>query len=238
MWIHKLTPWATWEEYTRVYNMLSSARLADKQLAIEEVKRWTLRCGSSSVPLYVDSTGRLMEAMLRDESMVTSTDQHNGAAYAFLQELYAFSIIRVVSGLLDPVMAQRNLSYQHEAADELELPKWLVQVRNDCTHRDIPTLATLRLAAKQAMLFVQSTYWAPQVEDISEHYFKSGYTEKTRHALWQLMEVNRRWKEDLANIHRLYNQQNDSVGDNSLGTEKRPKKRRRTSVNWLEMTHR
>jgi ribosomal biogenesis protein LAS1 len=44
-------------------------------------------------------------------------------------------------------------------AERIGLPRWLVDVRHETTHMQLPSLAALRLAASQCLDWLNLNYW-------------------------------------------------------------------------------
>eukprot|EP00850_Spirogloea_muscicola_P010091 SM000058S18521 [mRNA] locus=s58:295462:298536:+ [translate_table: standard] len=72
------------------------------------------------------------------------------------------AIVRLVNGVAD--QAQRGLYAQPVAslAAAAGLPAFLVDIRHESAHNQLPTLPLLRLASKQALLWLEVNYWEAQ----------------------------------------------------------------------------
>eukprot|EP00850_Spirogloea_muscicola_P017031 SM000142S00545 [mRNA] locus=s142:315406:318549:+ [translate_table: standard] len=72
------------------------------------------------------------------------------------------AIVRLVNGVAD--QAQRGLYAQPVAslAAAAGLPAFLVDIRHESAHNQLPTLSLLRLASKQALAWLEVNYWEAQ----------------------------------------------------------------------------
>lgn len=80
-----------------------------------------------------------------------------------LQLLYSMVITRAVNGLVDGgqqgVYALSVLSL----AEKIGLPGWIVEIRHDSTHNQLPALPVLRSAAHHLMRWYDENYWTVQM---------------------------------------------------------------------------
>ncbi len=75
---------------------------------------------------------------------------------------YSMVIVRTVNGLVDAsqqgVFAESVLSLAHR----INLPGWIVELRHDATHNEMPSISVLRAAASQLLSWLFDYYWNPQ----------------------------------------------------------------------------
>ena len=62
----------------------------------------------------------------------------------------------------------RSPSRSPSPNQEIKLPTALVDLRHECTHQRLPSLAGLRLAADEALLWLHEQYWMPQREVLTQ----------------------------------------------------------------------
>ena len=88
------------------------------------------------------------------------------ASEAELRHMYAMALVRLVNGLADA--GQRGEYARSVAAlcEAMGLPDWMVDVRHDATHNDLPSLCVLRLAARRALWWLQHHYWAAHLSSV------------------------------------------------------------------------
>jgi ribosomal biogenesis protein LAS1 len=76
--------------------------------------------------------------------------------------MYAMALIRGINGLADIMQQQRSFAGSVASlCAELGLPGWLVDLRHDASHNDLPSLPTLRLAAQTFLSFLGERFWKP-----------------------------------------------------------------------------
>lgn len=85
-----------------------------------------------------------------------------------LQLLYSMVVIRAVNGLVDcnqqGVFASSILSL----AERIGLPAWIVELRHDSTHNQLPSLSVLRAASRYLLTWFRLNYWDPQQARLEE----------------------------------------------------------------------
>ena len=84
-----------------------------------------------------------------------------------LRLLYSIAVIRAVNGLVDA----RQQSYYAESvlslATSMGIASWIVELRHDATHNELPSLSTLRDACNHLLNWLQSKYWSQQSDYLS-----------------------------------------------------------------------
>lgn len=75
-----------------------------------------------------------------------------------LSMLYSMAILRLVNGVVEKTRKKNGISIA-EAADAIGIPKMLVDIRDEGSHRDLPSLQLLRLASDKALDWLVSHYW-------------------------------------------------------------------------------
>jgi ribosomal biogenesis protein LAS1 len=87
----------------------------------------------------------------------------NGALSSMeLRMAYSTAILRGVNGLADAL--QQNRAYAASVAslcEQMGLPGWLVDIRHEAAHNDLPSLSVLRLATKTFLGYLEERYWVP-----------------------------------------------------------------------------
>lgn len=76
----------------------------------------------------------------------------------------ASALVRLVNSLVDPL--QQGLYARPVAllAAELGLPGWLVELRHAATHDDLPSVAVLVEAGREALAYLDKAYWRPTLD--------------------------------------------------------------------------
>lgn len=71
------------------------------------------------------------------------------------------AIMRFVNGVVEKTRKKTEVSIG-EAAEVLGIPRMLIDVRHEGSHRDLPSLRLVRLASIKALDWLKSYYWEPQ----------------------------------------------------------------------------
>mmetsp|Transcript_8990 Transcript_8990/g.26133 ORF Transcript_8990/g.26133 Transcript_8990/m.26133 type:complete len:440 (-) Transcript_8990:1203-2522(-) len=153
----RLVPWCSWEEWRWVRDGLYSGDAVAARPALDRVKAWETR---QALPQAVLMTARLVEARLVDDDAAGSGG--GAASGAALQLMYALAIVRSVNGLADSLQKGVTARSVSSAANQLGLPPWLVDMRHDAAHNDLPSLGTLRMGADHLLGWYHQNYWARQ----------------------------------------------------------------------------
>ena len=155
-----ITAWTSWEEWQEVYGWLFAI---DDPLArargIQRVATWRSR---GRVPLAVEATASLAESALAATEAIGAPSE-----YA-VRLMLAMVITRFVNGVVDPLQQYARAASVKRLAHEIQLPVSLVELRHECTHNRLPSLANVRLAAEQALLWLHEHYWMPQRNVLSQ----------------------------------------------------------------------
>lgn len=157
----KVTAWSSWAEWQLVYEQLTSPDLARRALGVCRVQTWRSR---ARLPVAVDVTASFVEAMLHDPELNTSTATPRSDHE--LQMLYSMCIIRLVNGIVDHAQRRATASSISMLTQELDWPQWFVDLRHEATHRQLPSLHLLRIAAKEAVWLLFERFWRPQQEQL------------------------------------------------------------------------
>ncbi|DBA73872.1 TPA: hypothetical protein ACH3X2_009526 [Trebouxia sp. C0005] len=155
MAIGRVVPWANWEQWSAVYRGLFADDAAQKSVALEQLSVWRCR---GKVPLAVDVTACLTEINIRDQHSHVSTT----ASDEVLRLEYSMAIVRMVNGISDKAQKGKTATSVSSNAAAAGLPRLLVDVRHEASHNDMPSLSLLRLAAAQALDWLQAAYWQRQ----------------------------------------------------------------------------
>jgi Las1-like len=75
---------------------------------------------------------------------------------------YSSALVRCVNGVLDAYQDGAVSTSLAAVARRIGMPEALISMRHDVTHGDLPSLATLRIAAGVALQWMLAVYWRPQ----------------------------------------------------------------------------
>jgi ribosomal biogenesis protein LAS1 len=183
----RATPWSNPSEFDYVGRCLSNAtclfedhndimplnELSFNELiyGIKQCELWRIRAENGRLPHSVEITCSLAELLLRDaEQHQVILEQNNTGnkrnSYDVTSSLslrlsYASAIIRGVNGIADSMQKNRALNGSSVAhlCSTIGIPLWVVDLRHDAAHNDLPSLVALRLAAKVLLRFLIDRYW-------------------------------------------------------------------------------
>jgi hypothetical protein len=85
-----------------------------------------------------------------------------------LRLLLSCSLIRTVNQLLDSRQQQQFAQPLTRLAGEIDMPVSLVELRHDATHRALPALHLLQMAARDALDWLRASYWSVQSQKIAD----------------------------------------------------------------------
>jgi ribosomal biogenesis protein LAS1 len=143
--------------------LLDNASLAELKHALHTVSMWKARSEHGRIPHSMDTTFVLAQAAWRDaQSSSAVADALSAPSSVELRMSYATAILRGVNGLADAL--QQNRAYAASVAslcEQMGLPTWLVDVRHEAAHNDLPSLPVLRLATKTFLGYLEERYWVP-----------------------------------------------------------------------------
>jgi Las1-like len=162
----KSFPARSWRELDRVGEALlgrGDAERAGGLLSVAEalhiVDIWRLR--QSNLPHAIECTASIA-AILSKEDQYTEHEQ---------RLLLSAVVTRSVNGLAD--VLQRNRAVAASVAGlcaQLGMPAWIVQLRHEATHQELPPLPTLRMGATSLLSFLDSIFWTPLRQTHDEAY--------------------------------------------------------------------
>ncbi|KAJ7960524.1 LAS1-like protein [Quillaja saponaria] len=155
---HKLVPWLSWDEWVFVKNSLFSKSPDSVASALQRISTWRSR---GCLPVVIDVTATIIEIQQKDPYY--RGDKTNDASLSenLLALLYCGAIIRLVNGLVDKTRKKEEISLA-VAADAIDIPRMLIDVRHEGTHGDLPALQVARSASIRALDWLKYYYWKPQ----------------------------------------------------------------------------
>lgn len=133
--------------------------------ALERVAVWKIR--SPRIGHAIESTAALSQILWRDQMELDgeATKKSGAGPLTTTLELrlsYSCAILRTINGLADTLQQQRSTASSVALlCAELGVPPWLVAIRHEATHNQVPPLPTLRLAANALMQYFSTVYWVP-----------------------------------------------------------------------------
>ena len=150
--------------------------------ALRSVAVWRDRAEGGRLPHSVETSAALASVLLED---ATAHDSDGGSAHSYmyyhhghhgrspselsLRMSYASAVIRATNGLADASVTNRGMKkpgYGVSVAalcERIGIPGWVVDMRHDAAHNDLPSLPSLRLASKTLLGYLGDRYWSELV---------------------------------------------------------------------------
>lgn len=75
-------------------------------------------------------------------------------------------VVRAINGLVDTSQQGVYADSVASIASRMDLPSWLVELRHDSTHNQLPTISVLQAASSQLLSWYVANYWSKQEERI------------------------------------------------------------------------
>ncbi|KAG9157669.1 hypothetical protein Leryth_014189 [Lithospermum erythrorhizon] len=148
----------SWDEWCFVKDALFSSSFSEVSAAIRRVATWRSR---GCIPVAVDVTASIIEIRQKDPFFRNVIDGNAEQSEEMLSMLYSMAIMRLVNGVVERTRKKNEISIA-EAADAIDLPRMLIDVRHEGSHRELPSLPLVRLASSKALDWLKSYYWQPQ----------------------------------------------------------------------------
>ncbi|KAL0330984.1 UNVERIFIED_CONTAM: hypothetical protein Sangu_1643900 [Sesamum angustifolium] len=158
----KLVPWMSWDEWKFVKESLFSSSPDSVASALQRISTWRSR-GCTAVAIEV--TASIVEIQQQDPFFRNDLNESASQSEEMLAMLYCMAIMRLVNGVVEKTRKKNEISIG-EAADAIGIPRMLIDIRHEGSHRDLPSLQLVRLASKKALDWLVSYYWKPQEEAI------------------------------------------------------------------------
>lgn len=161
---YKRVPWISWDEWNFVRDSLFSSSPDSVGKAVQRIAVWKIR---GSLPIVVDATAAIIEIHQIDPKFRKDLKEDDLISERRLASEYCMAILRLVNGVVDQDRNKRGKKDKkelsiNEAANEIGLPRMLIDIRHEASHRDIPSLQLLREASVKALDWIKFYYWEPQ----------------------------------------------------------------------------
>ena len=162
----RIVPWISSQEWMDVYNNIFDSpdlnateppKLKDFESvsqAVKHMKLWQFR-SENRLPVSVESTLIFLEILL-------SEDSPNAVSQYQIQVMYAMAITRFVNGLVDQQQKGAYSLPVAQLARNMDIPRFLVDIRHAATHDSLPSIHVLRRAANTALEWLFNNYWSIQ----------------------------------------------------------------------------
>lgn len=154
-------PWLDWVAWQEVLVGLFSTDSFAQQQSVSRVAAWRSR---AQLPVAINATAQLIELQLHE----TLAQHHHHAvgvssrSHMELTLLYANVIVRCVNGLVDGSQKGAYALAVSTLAQRIGIPLWVVDLRHESTHNQLPSLPVLRFAARHLLAWLRANYWNAQ----------------------------------------------------------------------------
>ncbi|XP_077541560.1 ribosomal biogenesis protein LAS1L [Haemaphysalis longicornis] len=160
-----VVPWYNRHEWEKTYQNLFSSSAEDWAAGLGSIAVWRSRL-YNQLPRPIEATAALVRACLSDNQSTNQTTLGPGVSRAEeLSSLYSVAIVRFVGDIIEPVRAVKNISAK-EAAFELGIPEWILDLRNASAHGAVcageASLSMLRSTASLLLHWLRLHHWEPQ----------------------------------------------------------------------------
>ncbi|KAJ1432087.1 Las1-like [Sesbania bispinosa] len=128
---------------------------------------WRYRHGEVEVHCQFSSTSLLLSLKFITKDPYFRQDQSNDDSLSeeMLAMLYCMAIVRLVNGVVEKTRKKELVSIA-VAADAIGIPRMLIDIRHEGSHRELPSLKVVRSASIKALDWLKSYYWEPQSKAI------------------------------------------------------------------------
>ena len=156
-----------------------SLTLADLHRSVQMVAVWRVRSDVSCCPLphAIDVMGNLAELLMKDYLYATESSFSQSLGSMEIRLAYSSAIIRGVNGLTDWMLGRQMQQLSEyggfsvsSLAEKLGLPSWLVDMRHDAAHNELPSLPTFRVAAMTLLNWLGDNYYLSVLQARDEQY--------------------------------------------------------------------
>lgn len=159
---YKLVPWLSWDEWEDVWKSIFSSSPDEIAFALKRVSTWRSR---GCLPVVIDVTASIIEIQQKDPFFRSEKGKDDFQSEQILAMLYCMAILRLVNCVVEKTRKQHEISIA-DAADEIGIPRILIDVRHEGSHRDLPSLTLVRDSSIMALNWLKSYYWEPQRKQI------------------------------------------------------------------------
>ncbi|XP_028084287.1 uncharacterized protein LOC114285438 isoform X2 [Camellia sinensis] len=155
---YKLVPRLTWDEWEFVKDSLFSSSPHSLASALRRITVWRSR---GCFPVVIEVTASIVEIQQKNPFFRVGLGDDALDSEEMLTMLYCMAIVRHVNGVVEKTCKKTEVSIA-EAADAINIPRMLIDICHEGSHRDLPSLRLVRLASIKALDWLKSYYWEPQ----------------------------------------------------------------------------
>ncbi|URD77505.1 Las1-like [Musa troglodytarum] len=159
---YKLVPWSCWDQWKFVKESIFSSSPDVVGTALQKISAWRSR---GCLPVPIDVTAAFIEIQQKDPFFRRDPMNSTLESDEMLSMLYSMTIIRLVNCFVAHKKTKYSIS---ELADAAGIPRVLVDIRHESSHRDLPSLRLVRFASLKALDWLKLNYWEPQKDAIPD----------------------------------------------------------------------
>ena len=148
----KETAWSSWDEWRFVKKQFAS-ECYDKELeAIKLVNMWKSRVRGGALPISVELTKTLI-ASKHKLNKTAQINNHDACLCA------AMALVRFINGITDQFQTGVYAQAVQNIADKIEIPDWMVDLRHEATHGQLPSFEVLQSGINFGLGWLFRNYW-------------------------------------------------------------------------------
>ena len=151
----KATPWNGWESWCSTRDALHSSDEEALAHAVRTVAFWETSASEARVPAAIASTVAVRVA--------------RSSACSDPRSALALAIVRFVNHVADDLQRKSEFAQPILAlCASVGISKFLVDLRHDSTHGDLPSLELLLLGSNEVLEWLRTNYWCEQSRNIEK----------------------------------------------------------------------
>ncbi|XP_041347194.1 ribosomal biogenesis protein LAS1L-like [Gigantopelta aegis] len=152
----KVVPWLDRNEFLGVYSDLFSDDLQIRRYGVDKVAVWKSRV-QQDLSIAIESSAALISVLCdHEEAQKAGTTRYLDDR---LRSMYSMALIRFVNHVTQRGQTKYYAMPVHELALQCGIPLWIVRLRHDATHRNLPSLDLLYSGAILALQWLHSDFW-------------------------------------------------------------------------------
>ncbi|XP_018497685.1 uncharacterized protein LOC100908154 [Galendromus occidentalis] len=150
-----VVPWSSSDEWMEIRQKILDNSQESMGLALSRLRIWQLRCEAKKCPAFVEATIHLLRALVADRENADTSE---------VLSIYGEAINKFVQIILERASKTgENLQNQNKnMAESLQIPQWIVDVRNDAIHHFRGSLPLYRTTANTLFDWLKQNYWAEE----------------------------------------------------------------------------
>lgn len=157
-----VSAWTNREEFEEVYRELYSNDVKKQKHALGRIAVWKSRI--PRLPVAIENTAALIGAGLEHQHEIAA-GRADWESNHKLRNLYGLALIRFINDITETKQTKFHARSVKSVASELGLPDWLVELRHNATHRQLPPLEIVSSAVQCSLNYLKECFWEKQIEN-------------------------------------------------------------------------